>query len=66
MKWVIVVSHYDKSGIIGVYGPYDSQSIAESNSEWLQSLPGSKYTGGLWEVMEMHSVSRIPGNVQQG
>lgn len=57
MKWVIVVSFSDRSGIMGVYGPYDTKEVAERAISLLQSLPGMETVGGYWEVYHTFTVA---------
>ncbi|MEV7814282.1 hypothetical protein AB0P05_26690 [Streptomyces flaveolus] len=53
-RYALVVSHYDRSGIIQAFGPYDSPKQAEASRDAIQSgMPLLSIAGGMWEVVPM-------------
>lgn len=52
--WCSVVSYADRSGLLGVYGPYPSPSAAESHADQLKGT--GVHSGHLWEVKPLHMI----------
>jgi hypothetical protein len=56
--WCIVVSHADRSGLLGAYGPYQGKDAAERAAELLRHAGVHQY--GLWECVALHAVDARP------
>lgn len=53
MKYVLVLSYFDYSGVQRVFGPFDSEEEATDQVELLQSLLG---LSGNWETYPLLSI----------
>lgn len=50
--WCSVVSYSDRSGLLGVYGPYISQAAAERQAVWLRDA--GVHSDHMWETRPLH------------
>lgn len=55
-SYALVVSHWDGSGILRAFGPYDTEAAAKAAESKLQDLyePDS---GGKWQVVPMYTIT---------
>ena len=56
--WCAVVSHHDRSGILGAYGPYPSKDAAEGACARLRETGVHEYD--LWEARPLHALGLGP------
>lgn len=55
-SYALIVSHWDNSGIIRAFGPYDSEDVAKAAEPQLQDLYQPEGIG-KWEVIPMFNIN---------
>jgi hypothetical protein len=55
-SYVITVSHWDASGVLRAFGPYDTEQAAHDAQPALLDLYGPD-PGGKWEVIPMFTIT---------
>lgn len=47
-RFVLVLMHWDRSGIKQCFGPYDTETLAERARDQLKGMPA--FEGGEWDI----------------
>lgn len=53
-RWCAVVSYHDRSGTLGIYGPYASKQRAASHAKLLQDA--GIFRDELWEILPIRRI----------
>ncbi len=49
--YIAVLSHYDRSGILGTFGPWPTEEDAQAAVAWLERMPTER---GIFEIFPLY------------
>lgn len=59
-RFILLQSHWDHSGPLQSFGPYDTEEEARAAEEFVDELVNSNGLGGRWDVIRCTDFSTTP------